>query len=145
MKVEDAREIPVLFRYFMWANFMRRSFYAYLKDPKHQKDSEDPMMLFVEKTGICMSYWYGGLYVVIEGWKSLKLRDPTIDQLLKSSNVALLKRYRNGAFHFQRNWLDGKLTDFCGSPDAVQWVSALTDAFRDVLFGEMKRRTAKTE
>lgn len=101
------------------------------------------MMTLAAKTGICMSYWYGGLYVVIEGWKSLKLHDPKIDQLLKSPNVALLKQYRNGTFHFQKNWFDKKLTDFCGSKDAVPWVDALTDAFRDVLLREMKRRTAE--
>jgi len=38
-----------------------------------------------------MSYWYGALYVVIEGWRELKLVDPAIDQLLQSSNVDLLR------------------------------------------------------
>lgn len=30
-----------------------------------------------------MSYWYAGLYVVIEGWQKLKLQDMAIDTLLK--------------------------------------------------------------
>jgi len=101
------------------------------------------MIILAAKTGTCMSYWYGGLYVVIEGWQSLDLHHPKIDELLKSLNVDLLRRYRNGSFHFQKQWFDPKLTDFCGSKDAVPWVEALTDAFRDVLMGEMKRRTAK--
>ena len=50
-----------------------------------------------------MSLWYGGLYVVIEGWKELGLSDPHVDDLLRSSNVELLKRYRHGTFHFQRD------------------------------------------
>lgn len=53
-----------------------------------------------------MSYWYGGLYVVIEGWQRLKLSDDIIDNLLISSNVQLLKRYRNGVFHFQKEYID---------------------------------------
>ena len=73
---------------------------------------------------IFMSYWYGSLYVVIEGWHRLNLHDDKIDELLKSPNVALLKRYRNAAFHYQDEWLHSKLTDFCGSPDGVTWVRA---------------------
>jgi hypothetical protein len=29
-----------------------------------------------------MSYWYAALYVIIEGWKKLDLRDEAIDRLL---------------------------------------------------------------
>jgi hypothetical protein len=50
-----------------------------------------------------MSYWYAALYVVIEGWRDLGLADATIDALLQSPNVDLLKRYRNGVFHFQKD------------------------------------------
>jgi hypothetical protein len=123
---------------------MRQLFYSYLKDPACRRNTENPMLFLADKTGICMSYWYGGLYVVIEGWTSLELSDPKIDQLLDSPNVDLLRRYRNGSFHFQNNWLDPKLSDFCGSSRAVQWVNSLTDEFRRVLIGEMNRRNAQT-
>ncbi|SRR5467141_5072023 len=43
-----------------------------------------------------MSYWYGGLYVVIEGYRRLKLQDPSIDKLLLSRNTMLLKKFRDG-------------------------------------------------
>jgi hypothetical protein len=73
-----------------------------------------------------MSYWYGGLYVVIEGWRVLKLTDPAIDALLQSPNVKLLREYRNGTFHFQRSYLSDKFTGlFAKGIDVAAWVRAL--------------------
>ena len=63
---------------------------------------------FVHDPGIFMSYWYGGLYAVIEGWQELGLTDPTIDRLLESPNVELLRRYRNGVFHYQMTYFDDR-------------------------------------
>jgi Resolvase, N terminal domain len=59
-----------------------------------------------------MSYWYGGLYVVIEGWQELSLSDAVIDATLQSPNVDLLRRYRNGVFHFQRDYNDERFLAF---------------------------------
>jgi len=69
-----------------------------------------------------MSYWYGSLYVVIEGWKQLRLSDPKIDPLMLSPNVSYLKAYRNGVFHFQRNYFDKRFTGFMDSKSSVEWV-----------------------
>lgn len=79
---------------------------------------------------LCMSYWYGGLYVVIEGWKELKLKDNIIDSLLDSPNVDLLRRYRNGTFHFQRNYFDERLLRFMRDGiDCVPWIRNLNQEF----------------
>jgi len=82
------------------------------------------------RTFLYMSYWYGGLYVVIEGWRELRLHDEAIDRLLESPNVELLHRYRNGAFHFQREYLDRRFTDFM-EPEAetVRWIHSLHEEF----------------
>lgn len=53
-----------------------------------------------------MSLWYACLYVLIEGWLQLKLSDPEVDALLESPNVDLLERFRNGVFHYQRDYWD---------------------------------------
>jgi hypothetical protein len=59
-----------------------------------QKEKEKAQLGFwIHDPGIFMSYWYGGLYVVVEGWRELRLSDPKIDALLTSQNVNLLKRY----------------------------------------------------
>jgi hypothetical protein len=86
---------------------------------------EKPDEFYVEET-MYMSYWYGGLYVVIEGWKQLGLSDPAVDSLLRSRNVALLKRYRNGVYHFQPEYHDERFMAFIvEGEDAAQWVRTL--------------------
>jgi hypothetical protein len=37
-----------------------------------------------------MSFWYGALFVVIEGWKQLRLKDGPVELLLSFTNVDLL-------------------------------------------------------
>ncbi len=70
-----------------------------------------------------MSYWYGSLYVVIEGWREARLQDPDVDRLLESPYVSLLKRYRNGVFHFQRSMWDERFEDFLREGEATaEWV-----------------------
>ncbi len=96
----NSSEIITLHRYFIWANKMRTDFDALLAQRNPVIEDENKLNI---ESNIYMSYWYGGLYVVIEGWLNLKLSDPVIDSLLNSDNVGLLKRYRNGVFHFQKN------------------------------------------
>src|ERR1035437_9200148 len=64
-----------------------------------------------------LSCWLGLLYVVIEGWKSLRLSDPKIDKLLASPNVARLNQFRNGVFHFQKAYYDKRLQGFLHTKD----------------------------
>ena len=120
---------------------------ALAADPNYTKPSDDPagamtraVMFFSDSPGIFMSYWYGGLYVVIEGWLELGLHDATIDQLLSSPNVGLLKRYRNGVFHFQKEFVDARFHEFFASEDSVTWVRALSSAFGDYFLSESAKR-----
>lgn len=56
--------------------------------------------------------WFASLYVVIEGWRELKLTDSEIDTLLESEHVDSLRVFRNATFHFQshdrkhQQWFD---------------------------------------
>ena len=76
------------------------------------------------------SYWYAGLFVVIEGWWELNLHDAVVDRLLESPHVGLLRRYRNGVFHFQRDYFDKRLTGFlAAAPKTVPWMRELTLQF----------------
>src|ERR1700688_3247229 len=94
-----------LHRYYIWANRMRTHFDEILSKGALDGKAEIESFLY-------MSYWYGGLYVVIEGWRELELTDTAIDELLQSSNVELLRRYRNGVFHFQRDYNDERFRAF---------------------------------
>jgi len=75
-----------------------------------------------------MSYWYAALYVVVEGWRELELHDAEVDRLLASPNVEYLRKYRNGVFHFQRDYFDLRFVELASSPDGVAWVHDLTAA-----------------
>jgi hypothetical protein len=123
----------------MWANRMKEHFDQSLQDGRLAKtiervsESGHPTVMiasfFCDDPGIFMSYWYGGLYVVIEGWQDLSLHDSKIDSLLTDPKVAMLKRYRNGAFHFQKDYWDDRFRAFVSEKDAAQWVRQLNKEF----------------
>ena len=56
-----------LHRYFIWSDRMRVHFENTLKN-KEEMDKH----IFEIDAFLYMSYWYGGLYVVIEGWKEYR-------------------------------------------------------------------------
>ncbi len=67
-----------------------------------------------------MAYWYGGLFAVTEGWKELGFHDDEIVQLLSQEDkVDILRRYRNGAFHFQRSYFDPRFVALWERDDVV--------------------------
>lgn len=116
-----------LHRYFIWANQMRGHFEEVLS--KHSGPVKKTKKFWIE-SNLYMSYWYGGLYVVIEGWRKLQLVDSVIDELLGSKNVELLKRYRNGVFHFQSKYSNSRFTDFMTvGENAVEWIRQLNKEF----------------
>ena len=62
--------------------------------------------------------------------EKLNLSNSIIDQLLDSPNVKLLKRCRNGVFHFQKNYHDKRFHEFMSQGiDEVTWVRRLNEQF----------------
>jgi len=121
--------VHTLHRYYIWANRMRVHFYDLVpkiaENPKPERFTDEAI-----EADMYMSLWYGELYVVIEGYQELKLSDPTIDALLSSPNVALLKRYRHGVFHFQKKYFDDRFIAFMrDAKEPAQWVGHLNRAF----------------
>ena len=115
-------EVFSLHRYFVHANFMRHCFFEQLKAEGVPKELSSETKAF-------MDFWYAGLYIVIEGWLELKLSDSAIDELLRSPNVDLLKRYRNGVCHFQRKYFDPRFMNLIQDKSVVQWLHALNREF----------------
>ncbi len=114
-----------LHRYFIWCDRMRVHLEAVLEKAEPTGNPGLDIEHFMY-----MSYWYGGLYVVVEGWKELGLHDAEIDKLLDSPNVDLLRRYRNGVFHFQKDYFDNRFYDFMTvGADTVKWIRSLRDEF----------------
>lgn len=121
-----------LHRYFIWADEMRLRFEEWiLKEASKEKDI---------KTSLYLSLWYAFLYVVVEGWKRLNLKDPSIDLLLESPLVKKLKQYRNGVFHFQPKYDDQRLQQFYENDDSVEWIRSLHASFSTVLLSMLKAR-----
>ena len=71
-----------------------------------------------------MSYWYGGLYAVVEGWRDLRLEDQEIDELLQSPHVDALRLYRNGTFHFQKEYFASKFAGLLSTPGTAEWIKS---------------------
>ncbi|MBI3405292.1 MAG: hypothetical protein HY046_07510 [Acidobacteria bacterium] len=117
-----------LHRYFIWANKMRIHFDELV--PKVVNNpSADRFSAEAIEADLYMSFWYGELYVVIEAWNELKLSDPVVDELLKSPNVELLRRYRNGVFHFQKDYFDERFLAFMrDGQNSARWVRDLNEA-----------------
>lgn len=120
-------EVFNLYKYFIWADSMKTA-YENLLD---RRTSEIiPVVKFEAEYNLYISYWFGSLYVVIEGWNELNLKDKEIDSLLKSHNVNLLRRYRNGVFHFQRDYFDERFMGFLrDGVSRIEWVQVLHGEF----------------
>lgn len=109
-----------------WADICRAGLDALLE--AHDSPEDIPTHRFVALA----SQWYASLWVVIEGWKALCLQDEAVDELLREhSEIAdLLRRYRNGVFHFQRDIADDRLLGLMRVGDRAQiWVRILHDEF----------------
>ena len=117
-----------LHRYFIWADSMRVLCEEILRNNREEvlKLGSQEQLEF----SMYMSFWYGELYVVAEGWKELKLSDPYIDYLLKNEdNLNYLRRYRNGVFHFQKKYFDDRFMDLISAKSSPTWIRELHTEF----------------
>ena len=83
-----------------------------------------------------LSYWYSSLFVVIEAYEEIAWRDPVVDDLLAHPGgyKDLLRRFRNGVFHFQRDLTDSRrLGILSKGEEHVLWVDVLHHEFRRLL------------
>ncbi|MER0216016.1 MAG: hypothetical protein DU481_07445 [Nitrosomonas sp.] len=119
-------KLLALHRYYIGANRFREHFEDKLSSFSSIIDSEE---LFISDCGLFLSHWYAALYVVIEGWKETKLTDTIIDSLLSSENVELLKRFRNGIYHYQQHYYDPRFLNLLEAEDIVPWVRQLNQEF----------------
>jgi hypothetical protein len=139
--------VVTLYRYFIAANKMRILFDSALSNPEiwNRLPKDDPiatlLLMHTDEYGIFMFYWYSSVYVVVEGFKELKLRDPKIEQLLQSPNVDALRLMRNSTFHFQKQFLSPKMNIFIESKDSVAWIRSLTEAFSEFFLREIPKPT----
>ena len=70
-----------------------------------------------------MDAWLSGLYVVVEGYRQLNLKDETIDELLSEGTKFLQDTWE------QTNFFKERPTSAVQQPDRMRWAEALTDEF----------------
>jgi hypothetical protein len=111
-------------RYLYWAELMYRDWDKFMSEKGADAKKAKPEWLGVS------SYWAASLYVVIEGWETAKFKDPVVDALLGVSNYKdVLRKLRNGTFHYQPALLSQKFIDFFQAPDVTLWLLFLHEEF----------------
>lgn len=114
-------------RYLHWADVHRRHFEGWMEQ-EHDVSNNREGWEFIA----LLSAWYASLWVVVEGWKSIPLTNPSVDELLQIAPryEALLKRYRNGVFHYQPRLIERRLLDFLAEEaGSVSWIHLLHSEF----------------
>jgi hypothetical protein len=122
------KEVHALHRYLIWSIHMRDQCLQ-LKDGKVPDDRVEKRLWLI-RPFMWLALWLALLYVVAEAYQELGLRDPVIDKMLASPHLNLLRRFRNGAFHFQRDYFDPRFTDVLSSEPITDWAVQLHNEFR---------------
>jgi|GEM_PF-1164730 len=118
-------------QYLSWSVLLRTMYYSEISrepDPDDERASDD----YEWRTYGLLCYFYASLYVVVEAWSEMGFSDPTIDSLLSHPGGyrELLRRFRNGVFHFQPSITDARLQQLLSTGDEhVEWVRALEQEF----------------
>src|ERR1700693_10046 len=87
-------------QYLGWAERMRTLFGdLYAKEKDRGPNSPEIQTMFMY-----YSYWLAAFCVVLEGYERIGLKEPAIEAVLDSTKIAILKRYRNGVYHFQPDY-----------------------------------------
>jgi hypothetical protein len=130
--VSNASALPVLalHRYWLWADFHKKVMLE--QGPPVPGDGEHPAVTRGRNFDAisALGFFYASLFVVIEGWRELGLEDEEINGLIASENTDLLRRFRNGIFHFQPGFDDKRFLGFLDDAEQpVDWARALHAAF----------------
>jgi hypothetical protein len=83
-----------------------------------------------------VAHWLASEYVVFEGWQELGLRSVRVSQLLSAypEHKELLRRCRNGVYHFQKQPLDPRIgTVLNDQHEELRWSIALHFEFQGTL------------
>ncbi len=95
-------------------------------------------LLNLDHHGFYRSYWYSSLYVVVEGYKELKLNIPEVDELLiETEFVDKLRLFRNSIFHYQKDIYNAKFLGVDDSDEFVEWIYKLHSLLGKKIMQEM--------
>lgn len=136
MEKETSPKVHTLHRYFLWTCRMKNEFQTQVRNSENPPiDPTDiNFRLWFSSVFLPFCHWFASLFVVVEGYEELCQKDPCLKDLrinaLLSDTVHrdLLRRFRNGVYHYQSNYFDDRLREFTKEKPA-EWASDLHDAF----------------
>jgi hypothetical protein len=130
MDMWDANKQEQLFawlRYLYWADLARQDWDGFAESEENIDECGNLWGYFAR-----MSHFYATEYVVIEGWREAKFSDSVINEVLNRwpDLLDLLRRYRNGVFHYQPQLVEPRFTELLKeSENAIPLVYYLHSEF----------------
>ena len=121
-------DLFTLHRYFLWANRHRDEFLSRVANTGLPPEDIEELKHWVRANFVNGAPWLASLYVIVEGWHDLNLSDEVIDGLLTPTHVDSLRRFRNGVFHFQKNYFDDRFLGLLNS-NGPEWAVKLHREF----------------
>ena len=127
---EQAQRIYAWARYVYWAEVECEQWNAFEPAPAEPTFGQSRVL---------MLQFYDALWVAVEGWEHCPLADETVDDLLTDpafeDNVGLLRRFRNGVYHYQADLLNERLLGFLREGEhAITWAFLLHSEFKRVVW-----------
>lgn len=142
-------ESAELDRFLSWARYLYWSDILYLRWTEFSRaqdtveDHEGEWQTFA-----LSAQWFASVWVVIEGWRENRMSDPVIDKLLNAypDFCELLRRFRNGVYHYQPELFDQRLTALPRNGEESQfWVYALFYEFKRFFWEWPGKRSSMPE
>lgn len=131
MKVDEKVKLLSLHRYWIYSNRMKVLFEEELKNIITNKthlniDYRTEHSLYIGDYNLFRSYWYGSLFVVIEGYQNnFKISDKRIDDLMNLEYINNLRLFRNSTFHYQKEFYPEKASKVDNENEFIDWVKKL--------------------
>ncbi|WP_215845082.1 hypothetical protein [Candidatus Pantoea bituminis] len=81
-----------------------------------------------------ISTWYSLLYVVVDCWIDLRMKDDEIDFLLSNKKmVEGLRQFHHAISHYQGDPMDSELMTFLEQEESEVWVRKTHQAFKNYI------------
>jgi hypothetical protein len=126
------RELAALHKHWCTADAVKLTIRVPIHDGLPPDWPEDLLALAqMHSAFLRIATWYSLLYVVVEGYRELKLDDARINELLANEQMTdALRRFRNAVFHYQEDPVGPKLMTFLEAKESETWAGQLHTAFK---------------
>lgn len=126
MMLQQDQNVAVWARYLSWSDVHRRRFDDYIQEDGPNTGPDHVLRFFLH-----IGQWYASLWVVVEGWQTLGFEDHLVSALLANPKgySDLLRRCRNGVYHFQPDFIEPKMAAILSRPESIRWCHALHQEF----------------